>query len=168
MLRQGDVITLWVDDKAGHIYRGEVPMVQAATSPDYDQLMAWADEVRTLKIRANADKDVEARTARSFGAEGIGLCRTEHMFFEPARINIMRQMIVADTVEERAAALDKLLPFQRDDFAALFRAIEDTWHGTDRRRLIRVPYHINDPAFAQAAVIHFREIGPQRLTRATV
>jgi pyruvate, orthophosphate dikinase len=125
VLKQGDLITLWVDDKAGHVYRGQVPMVQAATSADYDELMGWADEVRTLKIRANADKDVEARTARSFGAEGIGLCRTEHMFFEPSRINVMRQMIVADTVEERAAALDKLLPFQRDDFAALFRAMNN-------------------------------------------
>jgi pyruvate, orthophosphate dikinase len=138
VLKQGDLITLWVDDKAGHVYRGEVPMVQAATSADYDELMAWADEFRTLKIRANADKDVEARTARSFGAEGIGLCRTEHMFFEPSRINVMRQMIVADTVEERAAALDKLLPFQRDDFAALFRAMN---HLPVTIRLLDPPLH---------------------------
>ena len=121
VVKAGDVITLWVDDKAGHVFKGEVPMIPASTTPEYEELMRWSDEFRTMKIRANADKDVEARSARAFGAEGIGLCRTEHMFFDPERIAIMRQMIVAETVKERDVALDKLLPFQRGDFAALFR-----------------------------------------------
>ena len=121
VVKAGDVITIWVDDKAGHVFKGEVPMIPAATTPEYEVLMKWSDEVRTLKVRANADKDVEAKSARSFGAEGIGLCRTEHMFFDPERIAVMRQMIVAETVAERELALDKLLPFQRSDFAALFR-----------------------------------------------
>ncbi len=123
VLRAGDTITLNVD-QTGQVYRGAIAMVPAQTTGDFDELMKWADEVRTLRVRANADKDTEARSARSFGAEGIGLCRTEHMFFDPARIALMRQMIVADTVAERQVALDKLLPLQRDDFAALFREMK--------------------------------------------
>jgi pyruvate, orthophosphate dikinase len=123
VVKAGDVITIWVDDKAGHVYLGEVPMVPAQTGSDFDELMAWADEVRTLRVRANADKESDARSAKSFGAEGIGLCRTEHMFFDPERINLMRQMIVADERDERLAALDKLLPLQRADFAAIFRVM---------------------------------------------
>jgi phosphoenolpyruvate synthase/pyruvate phosphate dikinase len=122
-LKAGDIITLSVDN-AGKVYLGEVPMVPANTSAEYEELMGWADQVRTMKVRANADKDIEARSARSFGAEGIGLCRTEHMFFDPQRITIMRQMIVADTVAEREKALDQLLPFQRSDFAAIFREMK--------------------------------------------
>ena len=120
VLREGDVVTLSVDDRAGYMFKGEVPMVPALLTPEYDQLMSWADEVRTMKVRANADKDVDARSARSFGAEGIGLCRTEHMFFEPDRIGIMREMIVAETREARVSALKKLLPMQRADFLAIF------------------------------------------------
>ncbi|RYE93656.1 MAG: pyruvate, phosphate dikinase [Myxococcales bacterium] len=123
VLRAGDVITLNVD-QTGQVYKGSIPMVPAQTTGDFDELMGWADEVRTLRVRANADKDTEARSARSFGAEGIGLCRTEHMFFDPQRIALMRQMIVADTVKERQAALDQLLPLQRDDFAAIFREMK--------------------------------------------
>jgi pyruvate, orthophosphate dikinase len=123
VVKAGDVITLWVDDRAGNVYQGEVPMVPAETTPEYHVLMGWADAVRKLRVRANADKATEAVSARAFGAEGIGLCRTEHMFFDPERLTIMRQMIVADTVDEREAALDKLLPFQRSDFAAIFGAM---------------------------------------------
>jgi pyruvate,orthophosphate dikinase len=123
VVKAGDVITLWVDDKAGHVFLGEVPMVPAETGADFEELMGWADGARRLRVRANADKESDALSARSFGAEGIGLCRTEHMFFEPERINVMRQMIVADERAERRAALDKLLPLQRADFAALFRAM---------------------------------------------
>lgn len=123
VLKTGDVITIWVDDKAGHVYLGEVPMVPASTGPEFDELMGWADQVRRLRVRANADKESDARSARSFGAEGIGLCRTEHMFFDPERINLMRQMIVADERDERLVALDKLLPLQRADFAAIFRVM---------------------------------------------
>jgi len=119
-LKAGDMITLCVE-QTGQVYRGQLPMVPAQTTADFDELMRWADEARKLKVRANADKDTEARSARSFGAEGIGLCRTEHMFFDPQRIALMRQMIVSDTIDERQAALDRLLPFQRADFVGIFR-----------------------------------------------
>jgi len=123
VIKAGDFITLWVDDQAGYVYQGELPMVPAEATPEYEQLMAWADDVRSLRVRANADKPADAISARSFGAEGIGLCRTEHMFFDPERILLVRQMILSDTVTERQKALDHLLPFQRSDFAALFRAM---------------------------------------------
>ncbi|MCS6902610.1 MAG: PEP-utilizing enzyme, partial [Polyangiaceae bacterium] len=119
-LKAGDVITLAVE-QTGQVLLGELPMVPAQTTPEYEELMRWADEVRTLRVRANADKGSEARSARNFGAEGVGLCRTEHMFFDPNRIHLMRQMIVAETVAEREAALEKLLPFQREDFLSIFR-----------------------------------------------
>jgi|CZKU01.1.fsa_nt_gi pyruvate,orthophosphate dikinase len=119
VLRKGDVIT--IDGGSGHIYAGEVPTVSAALSGEFGQLMAWADAARTMKVRANADTPLDARTARAFGAEGIGLCRTEHMFFEEERIEGMREMILADDATGRAAALAKLLPFQREDFIGLFR-----------------------------------------------
>src|ERR1019366_1870766 len=119
VLRKGDVIT--IDGGSGHIYAGEVPTVSAALSGEFGELMAWADAARTMKVRANADTPLDARTARAFGAEGIGLCRTEHMFFEEERIEGMREMILADDSSGRAAALAKLLPFQREDFIGLFR-----------------------------------------------
>jgi pyruvate,orthophosphate dikinase len=118
-LKKGDVIT--VDGGSGHIYEGEVPTVSAALSGEFGELMSWADAVRTMKVRANADTPLDARTARAFGAEGIGLCRTEHMFFEEERIAAMREMILADDTRGRAAALAKLLPFQREDFVGIFR-----------------------------------------------
>jgi pyruvate, orthophosphate dikinase len=119
VLKKGDLITL--DGSTGCIYEGAVPTVQAALTGEFGELMGWADAVRTMKVRANADTPLDARTARSFGAEGIGLCRTEHMFFEEDRIAAMREMILSDTVEQREKALAKLLPSQREDFVGLFR-----------------------------------------------
>ena len=118
-LRKGDLITL--DGSTGHVYEGAVPTVQAALTGEFGELMSWADSVRTLKVRANADTPLDARTARTFGAEGIGLCRTEHMFFEEDRIAAMREMILSDSVEHREKALLKLLPVQREDFVGIFR-----------------------------------------------
>jgi len=118
-LKKGDIIT--VDGGSGHIYEGEVPTVSAALSGEFGELMSWADAARTMKVRANADTPLDARTARAFGAEGIGLCRTEHMFFEEERIAAMREMILADDAPGRATALAKLLPFQREDFVGIFR-----------------------------------------------
>jgi pyruvate,orthophosphate dikinase len=118
-LGKSDLVT--IDGGSGCIYQGAVPTVAAALSGEFGELMTWADAARTLRVRANADNPLDARTARSLGAEGIGLCRTEHMFFEEGRIGPMREMILADTLEGRAAALAKLLPFQREDFLGLFR-----------------------------------------------
>jgi pyruvate,orthophosphate dikinase len=118
-LKKGDVIT--IDGGNGHVYEGAVPTVSAALSGEFGELMAWADTVRTMRVRANADTPLDARTARAFGAEGIGLCRTEHMFFDEERIQAMREMILADDSRGRGAALAKLLPFQREDFAGIFR-----------------------------------------------
>jgi pyruvate,orthophosphate dikinase len=121
VLKQGDVITL--DGTNGHIIVGEVPMVEPTMTGEFARLMQWADGVRTMGVRANADTPKDAETARRFGAEGIGLCRTEHMFFEPERINVVRQMIVAEDVDTRHAALAQLLPMQRADFEWLFRTM---------------------------------------------
>jgi pyruvate,orthophosphate dikinase len=118
-LKKGDVIT--IDGGTGHVYDGAVPTVSAALSGEFGELMAWADPERTMRVRANADTPLDARTARAFGAEGIGLCRTEHMFFDEERIQAMREMILADDAPGRAAALAKLLPFQREDFVGIFR-----------------------------------------------
>jgi pyruvate,orthophosphate dikinase len=118
-LKKGDIIT--IDGGTGHVYEGAVPTVPAALSGEFGQLMGWADAARTMKVRANADTPLDARTARSFGAEGIGLCRTEHMFFEEDRIAAVREMILSDTRQGRETALAKLLPFQREDFVGIFR-----------------------------------------------
>ncbi|MGD0678590.1 MAG: pyruvate, phosphate dikinase [Polyangiaceae bacterium] len=118
-LRKGEVIT--VDGGSGEIYAGEIATVSAALSGEFGVLMGWADQVRRMNVRTNADTPTDARTARAFGAEGIGLCRTEHMFFDEARIGAIREMILAEEERGRAAALEKLLPFQRDDFIAIFR-----------------------------------------------
>jgi pyruvate,orthophosphate dikinase len=118
VLREGEVIT--IDGSNGQVMKGEVPKIQPELTGNFGKLMAWVDEIRTLRVRANAETPLDASTARNFGCEGIGLCRTEHMFFDPQRIIHVREMIVANTVEERRAALDKLLPYQRDDFVQLF------------------------------------------------
>jgi pyruvate,orthophosphate dikinase len=118
-LKKGDIVT--IDGGTGHVYADAVPTVSAALSGEFGELMVWADAARTMRVRANADTPLDARTARAFGAEGIGLCRTEHMFFEEERIEAMREMILADDVRGRAAALAKLLPFQREDFVGIFR-----------------------------------------------
>ncbi len=114
----GDVIT--IDGGAGEVFDGEVAMLQPELTGDFGTLIGWADAVRRMKVRANAETPNDARAAREFGAEGIGLCRTEHMFFEGERILAVREMILAHTAEGRRAALEKLLPFQRDDFIELF------------------------------------------------
>ena len=118
-VRAGDTITL--DGATGEVFAGAVAMVEPALSGDFATLMEWADGLRRMKVRANAETPLDAETARKFGAEGIGLCRTEHMFFDPARIGAVRQMIMAQDERGRRAALAKLLPFQRDDFRDLFR-----------------------------------------------
>ena len=118
----GDVITL--EGSSGFIFKGRVPTVEPELSREFQTLMGWADTARSLKVRANADTPMDAALARSFGAQGIGLCRTEHMFFQPERILAVRRMILADTTEERAAALRQLLPMQRDDFFGILRAMD--------------------------------------------
>jgi pyruvate,orthophosphate dikinase len=115
---EGDIIT--IDGATGEVMAGAVPTVQPELAGDFGALMVWADKVRRLKVRTNAETPADCRTARDFGAEGIGLCRTEHMFFDAARITAVRQMILADSEKGRRAALDKLLPEQRADFAAIF------------------------------------------------
>jgi pyruvate,orthophosphate dikinase len=118
-VRAGETITL--DGATGEVFVGSVPMIEPAMSGDFATLMEWADGLRRMKVRTNAETPLDAETARKFGAEGIGLCRTEHMFFDPARIGVVRQMIMAHDETGRRAALAKLLPFQRDDFRDLFR-----------------------------------------------
>ena len=113
-----------IDGSNGNIYAGLIPTVDASISGDFGTVMAWADKFRTLKVRTNADTPADAKKARELGAEGIGLCRTEHMFFEEDRIAAFREMICSDTVEEREAALEKILPYQQDDFKALYEALE--------------------------------------------
>ena len=120
-IKEGDFISL--DGSTGNVYLGQVATQEAQLTGDFAKLMGWADEIRTLKVRANADSPRDAETAMHFGAEGIGLCRTEHMFFNEDRIPAMREMIVAKTEEQRRKALDKLLPMQRGDFEGLFKAM---------------------------------------------
>ena len=119
---EGDYIS--IDGSTGNIYDGIIPTVDAEIAGEFGRIMAWADEFRTLKVRTNADTPADAKKARELGAEGIGLCRTEHMFFEADRIAAFREMICADTVEEREAALEKILPYQQGDFEALYEALE--------------------------------------------
>jgi pyruvate, orthophosphate dikinase len=121
-LKKGDLITL--DGGSGGVYEGAVPTVPAGLSAEFSELMAWVDAARTMRVRANADTPLDARMARTFGAEGIGLCRTEHMFFEEDRIAAMREMILSDSVAQRKKALAKLLPVQRDDFVGIFREMK--------------------------------------------
>ena len=119
---EGDYIS--IDGSTGNIYDGRIPTVDATIAGEFGRVMAWADKYRTLKVRTNADTPTDAKKARELGAEGIGLCRTEHMFFEEDRIAAFREMICADTVEEREAALDKILPYQQNDFEALYEALQ--------------------------------------------
>ena len=113
-----------IDGTTGNIYDGIIPTVDATIAGEFGRIMAWADKYRKLKVRTNADTPADAKKARELGAEGIGLCRTEHMFFEEDRIAAFREMICSDTVEEREAALDKILPYQQGDFKALYEALE--------------------------------------------
>ncbi len=119
---EGDFIS--IDGSTGNIYDGIIPTVDAEIAGEFGRIMEWADEFRTLKVRTNADTPADAKKARELGAEGIGLCRTEHMFFEAERIAAFREMICADTVEAREAALEKIHPYQQNDFEALYEALE--------------------------------------------
>ena len=119
---EGDVIS--IDGTTGNIYDGAIPTVEATVSGDFGRIMAWADKYRKLQVRTNADTPTDAKKAKELGAEGIGLCRTEHMFFDPARIGAIREMICSDTVEQREKALAKLEPMQQGDFEQLYEAME--------------------------------------------
>lgn len=121
-VKEGDYISL--DGSTGNIYIGDIPTVEAAISGNFDRIMTWADEIRTLKVRTNADTPADAANAVKFGAEGIGLCRTEHMFFEGERIHKIRKMILSKTVEAREEALNELIPFQKGDFKGLYEVME--------------------------------------------
>ena len=122
VFNEGDYIS--IDGTTGNIYDGIIPTVDAQIAGEFGRIMAWADKYRTLKVRTNADTPADAKKARELGAEGIGLCRTEHMFFDPERIAAFREMICSDTVEEREAALAKIEPMQQADFEALYEALE--------------------------------------------
>ncbi len=119
---EGDFIS--IDGSTGKIYDGLIPTVDATIAGEFGRIMAWADKYRRLKVRTNADTPADAKKARELGAEGIGLCRTEHMFFEPERIAAFREMICSDTAEEREVALNKILPYQQSDFEKLYEALE--------------------------------------------
>ena len=135
-LKKGDIVT--IDGSTGQVLKGEVPMIQPELSGDFGRIMAWADRSRRMTVRTNADTPADARAARSFGAEGIGLCRTEHMFFEGDRIHVMREMILAEDEKGRRAALAKLMPMQRLDFTRLFTIM----HGLPVTiRLLDPPLH---------------------------
>ncbi|MFZ9595183.1 MAG: pyruvate, phosphate dikinase [Bdellovibrionia bacterium] len=121
-LREGDFITL--DGSSGEVILGHVPTIAPTLNDDFKQLMVWVNQVRTLEVRTNADTPVDAKIARRFGAQGIGLCRTEHMFFDPERIDAVREMILAETPQGRQTALDKILPMQKSDFKEIFREMK--------------------------------------------
>src|ERR1700674_3310338 len=119
LVRGGDLIT--INGSTGEVMLGTVPTIQPELSGDFATLMGWADKLRRMKVRANAETPLDARTARKFGAEGIGLSRTEHLFFDAGRISAIREMIMADDTAGRRTALAKLLPMQREDFVELFK-----------------------------------------------
>ena len=143
-LQEGDIIT--IDGGSGHVYAGEVPTVEAEFSEEMNTLLAWADEVATLKVMGNADTPEDAQRAREFGAMGIGLCRTERMFNSTDRLPIVQEMILAETLEERQAALERLLPIQRSDFKGIFKAMKGL---PVTVRLLDPPMHEFLPTAAQ-------------------
>ncbi|HEY0525564.1 MAG TPA: pyruvate, phosphate dikinase [Stellaceae bacterium] len=157
VLRAGDKVT--INGSTGEVMLGEVPTIQPELSGDFATLMGWADEIRTLKIRTNAETPLDARTARKFGAEGIGLARTEHMFFDAGRISAVREMIMAEDPAGRRAALAKLLPMQRDDFIELFRIMKGL---PVTIRLLDPPLHEflpkNDAEFQEMARITGKDL----------
>ncbi len=122
VIKEGDMIS--IDGSTGEVMNGALTLVLPEMTGNFGEFMGWVDEIRKLRVRANAETPKDAETARKFGAEGIGLCRTEHMFFDPSRINHMREMILAKTESDRRTALDKLLPYQRQDFVELFKIME--------------------------------------------
>ena len=121
IIKEGDVIT--IDGGSGKVMKGLVPTVQPEISGYFSTIMKWADEFRKLKVRTNAETEADSKTAREFGAEGIGLCRTEHMFFDEERILSVRQMILSKSREDRDSALEKLLPHQKEDFKKIFKVM---------------------------------------------
>ncbi len=122
-IKEGDIIS--IDGSTGEVFKGALPVIDPEIGDEFDALLQWADAFRTLKVRTNADTPRDALQARSFGAEGIGLCRTEHMFFEGDRIKAVREMILSDSVEVREKALEKILPMQKEDFVGIFKAMKD-------------------------------------------
>ena len=163
-LKKGDIIT--IDGGLGQVLKGAVPMLQPELSGEFASIMEWADQIRRMKVRTNAETPADARMARSFGAEGIGLCRTEHMFFEDGRIVAMREMILADTVEGRRAALAKLLPMQRSDFLELFEIMAGL---PVTIRLLDPPLHEflphSDEEIAEVAAL--MNVSPEKLRQRT-
>ncbi|GIK53139.1 MAG: pyruvate, phosphate dikinase [Planctomycetota bacterium] len=156
IVRSGDIIS--IDGGTGKVMLGEVPRVQPRLDEDFATIMHWADDARTLKVRANADTPADARKAREFGAQGIGLCRTEHMFFDEGRINKMREMILAKSVDGRRRALAKLEPMQREDFFGLFKAMDGL---PVTIRLLDPPLHEFLPLDARTQERVAEEIGVQ-------
>src|SRR5256885_3589362 len=132
-LREGDVIT--IDGGTGNVYVGEIPLVAPQLNEDFETVLGWADTLRRLKVRANADTPEDAARAREFGAEGIGLCRTEHMFFGEERLPVLQEMIPADDERGRRAALERLLPFQQEDFEGIFAAMVEIGRASCRERV---------------------------------
>ncbi len=145
-LHEGDVMT--IDGGTGHVYIGEVPLVPPQLNEDFETILGWADEFRRLKVRANADNPEDAARAREFGAQGIGLCRTEHMFFGEERLPVVQRMILADDERGRREALDRLLPFQQSDFEGIFEAMAGL---PVTIRLLDPPLHEFLPAESQAS-----------------
>src|SRR3989338_1801282 len=121
-IKKEDIIT--IDGSDGRVILGKTPMIEPHITPKLDEFLSWTDSVRRLGVRANADNPTDTRIAREYGAQGVGLCRTEHMFFDPHRLDTVQEMIIAKTKEERKSALDRLLPMQREDFIGIFRAME--------------------------------------------
>ncbi|MER8509576.1 pyruvate, phosphate dikinase [Mesorhizobium sp. M0894] len=162
--RKGDIIT--IDGSNGQVLKGAVPMLQPELSGDFAAIMEWADGARRMKVRTNAETPVDARMARSFGAEGIGLCRTEHMFFDGDRIIAMREMILADTEKDRRTALAKLLPMQRSDFLELFEIMAGL---PVTIRLLDPPLHEFLPKSEEevAEVAAAMNVSPDKLRRRT-
>ncbi|MER8823855.1 pyruvate, phosphate dikinase [Mesorhizobium sp. M0991] len=162
--RKGDIIT--IDGSNGQVLKGAVPMLQPELSGDFAAIMAWADGARRMKVRTNAETPLDARMARSFGAEGIGLCRTEHMFFDGDRIIAMREMILADTEKDRRTALAKLLPMQRSDFLELFEIMAGL---PVTIRLLDPPLHEFLPKTEEevAEVAAAMNVSPDKLRRRT-
>src|SRR5207248_6658537 len=166
-LHEGDTIT--IDGGTGRVIVGEVPLVPPQLNEDFETILSWADDVRRLKVRANADNAEDAAKAREFGAQGIGLCRTEHMFFGDERLHVVQEMILASDEEGRRAALERLLPFQQSDFEAIF----DVMAGLPVTiRLLDPPLHEFLPSLAEASDERMRhriralsEANPMRGTR---
>lgn len=147
VVREGDIIT--IDGSTGNVMLGEVPVVQPELTGELEELLKWADEIRKIGVRTNADTPEDARRAREFGAEGIGLCRTEHMFFGENRLPIVRQMILAEDEESRKEALDKLLPMQRSDFEGIFREMNGL---PVTIRLLDPPLHEFLPSYTELSI----------------